>query len=92
MKKFNWSVEKNNYLKETREISFEDIVSALDSGGELDNILHYNQDKYPSQRIFIVFYKDYIYSVPFVETKEEVFLKTIIPSRKLKKLYIINKS
>jgi len=30
---------------------------------------------------------DYVYLVPFVESEGEVFLKTIIPSRKAKKRY-----
>ena len=29
---------------------------------------------------------DYAYLVPYVETKDEVFLKTVIPSRKFTKL------
>jgi hypothetical protein len=32
--------------------------------------------------------RGYAYLVPFVETKEEVFLKTIIPSRKATRIYL----
>jgi hypothetical protein len=31
--------------------------------------------------------EDYLYLVPFVESEEEVFLKTIIPSPKAKKKF-----
>jgi hypothetical protein len=36
----------------------------------------------------IVNINDYAYLVPFVETESEVFLKTIIPSRKATKKYL----
>jgi hypothetical protein len=32
--------------------------------------------------------KEYVYYVPFVEDEEKVFLKTIIPSRKLAKEHL----
>lgn len=35
--------------------------------------------------------EDYVYLVPFVETEGEVFLKTIIPSRKATKKYLKGK-
>jgi hypothetical protein len=31
---------------------------------------------------------NYVYLVPFVETEKEIFLKTIIPSRKATKKYL----
>jgi hypothetical protein len=39
------------------------------------------EDKYPGQ-ISVVEVKDYIDLVPFVKAESEIFLKTIIPSRK----------
>jgi len=30
---------------------------------------------------------NYVYLVPYVENEEEIFLKTIIPSRKFTKIY-----
>jgi hypothetical protein len=44
--------------------------------------LHPNQDKYPGQLISVVEVDDYVYLVPFIENDTEIFLKTIIPSRK----------
>ena len=35
--------------------------------------------------------EDHIYLVPYVETEDEVFLKTIIPSRKATKNYLEKK-
>jgi hypothetical protein len=53
----------------------------------LDVINHPNQERYPSQLIYVIAIEDYVYMVTFVESDEEVFLKTIIPSRKAKKQY-----
>lgn len=53
--------------------------------GLLDIVEHPNKSKYPSQGIFIINIDDYVYLVPFVEDNEIVFLKTIIPSRKIQK-------
>jgi len=54
----------------------------------LDILEHPNQDKYESQRVFIVRVGDYAYLVPFIETENEVTLKTIIPSRKATRRYL----
>jgi hypothetical protein len=64
----------------------------LQSGGLLDDILHPNTEKYPHQRVFVVSIDDYVYLVPYVETEEEIFLKTAIPSRKATKQYLGEKS
>jgi hypothetical protein len=45
-------------------------------------------DQYPNQRMFVVRIRGYAYLVPFVETKQEVFLKTIIPSRKATRIFL----
>jgi len=87
MKAFRWNHDKNNQLKIEREISFEQIVLALEGGGLRDILQHPNESKYPNQRILVVALEDYIYLVPFVEETEYYFLKTIIPSRKATKEY-----
>ncbi len=58
----------------------------------LDTIEHPNKKKYQNQRIFIVEINDYAYLVPFVEDERIIFLKTIIPSRKMTKKYLGGKS
>ncbi len=44
--------------------------------------------KYPEQKIFVLSIDEYVYLVPYVESTEEIFLKTIIPSRKATKEYL----
>ena len=88
MKHFSWSFEKNQQLKTERNVSFEEVVFYIERGLILDIVEHPNQEKYPGQRIFVLNINDYAYLVPFVESDEEVFLKTIIPSRKATRLYL----
>jgi hypothetical protein len=84
-----YSLEKNEILKSQRDISFEDVILALENGDLLDDITHPNKEKYPNQSIFIILVqiKDYVYLVPYVEDDRSIFLKTIIPSRKMNKKY-----
>ncbi|GAB4492680.1 MAG: hypothetical protein OHK0031_15700 [Anaerolineales bacterium] len=88
MKLFAWNDEKNELLKNTRQICYEDVLLAIETGFLLDILEHPNQDKYQGQKIFVVQVDGYVYLVPFVETESEVFLKTIIPSRKAAKKYL----
>ena len=79
--------EKNELLKQNRGIGFEEIISAINSGKVLDVYDHPDQVNYPGQKISVVEALDYVYLVPFVRNGEGLFLKTIIPSRKAKKIY-----
>lgn len=90
MKPFHWNQAKNQQLIVEREVSFDEVVQAIAQGDLLDTIEHYNVEQYSHQKIFIVKMKDYAYLVPFVESESEIFLKTIIPSRKMKKKYLGN--
>ena len=85
---YNWNTEKNLLLKEERNLSFEQIVSHIESGDLLDIVEHPNKEKFSHQKILIVRIEDYVIAVPFVENGKERFLKTIIPSRKLTKQYL----
>ena len=89
-KYFNWNPEKNQLLLVERGISFERIVFEIASGNELAVLEHPNQEKYPGQKISMVQVDDYVYAVPFIETDVEIFLKTIIPSRKATRRYRSN--
>ncbi len=82
VKHINWDTEKSLKLKESRGICFEDIVFYIEKGDILDDYLHPNQKQYPTQRIMVIGISNYAYLVPYVEDEEELFLKTIIPSRK----------
>ncbi|MBN2271532.1 MAG: hypothetical protein JXN61_13020 [Sedimentisphaerales bacterium] len=88
MKHFDWNADKNEELRSARGITFEEVVFSVVRGGLLDIIEHPNPKKYPGQRILVVDVDDYVYLAPFVETDEVVFLKTIIPSRKMTKKYL----
>lgn len=88
MKYFSWNEDKNELLKAERQISFEDVVFYIERGFLLDVLENPNQEKYKGQRIFVVEIDDYAYLVPFVEDEREIFLKTIIPSRKATRRYL----
>jgi len=88
MKTINWNAEKNQELINTRGVSFEDVVFFLQQGRILDDLEHSNPEKYSHQRIFVLEIDEYVYLVPYVEDKNEIFLKTIIPSRKATKQYL----
>ena len=88
MKSINWSPEKNQRLIEERGLSFEDIVFYLQQGALLDDIEHPNREKHPNQRVFVIDIGGYVHLVPYVESSKDIFLKTIIPSRKATKQYI----
>ena len=87
----NWNKEKNEWLRKNRNIGFEDIVFLI-SEGHLIEIIKNPGGKYKNQFMFVVNYDNYIYLVPFVKNEYEVFLKTIIPSRKATKKYIGGKN
>ena len=91
MKLFDWDSEKNIWLKENRGISFEDIIFYIENDCLIDDTEHPNKQKYPGQRILVLNIDNYIYLVPYIEKDDEIFLKTIIPSRKATKKYLQEK-
>jgi len=88
-KQIRFSAEKNALLKAERGIGFEGVILAIEMGQVLDDLIHPNKEKYPNQSIFVILItiKDYVYLVPYVEDETTLFLKTIIPSRKMNKRY-----
>ena len=84
MKYLNWDREKNEMLKIKRGISFEEVALSIESGNILG--IEENQNR-PNQKIYILEIYNYAFIVPFVESENEIFLKTIFPSRKYTKLY-----
>lgn len=89
MKPFRWNHEKNDQLKAERNVSFEEIVLAIEGGGLMDVLQHSNPEKYPDQLVFVVALGGYAYLVPLVEDAEYFFIKTIIPSRKATQDYLM---
>lgn len=87
-KKLRWNIEKNNILINERNISFEKVAEKIKLGEIIDDIFNPNNEKYSNQKIFLIDIEHYIYLVPYIETEEEIFLKTIYPSRKFTKMYL----
>jgi hypothetical protein len=87
--RIHFNEEKNQLLKATRGICFDDVLMAFKQGHLLANISHPNRQRV-SQKIYIVQISNYVYAVPYVtnDQKEEIFLKTIYPSRVFTKKYL----
>lgn len=88
MSHYAWNSEKNAKLIKERGISSERVIYHIERDGLLEIISHTNLSKYPNQKMFIVNIGNYAYLVPFVDNDREIFLKTIIPSRKATKKYL----
>ncbi len=84
MKYLNWDQGKNEILKLNRGISFEEVALLIESG-QIPGIKE-NPNR-PNQKIYILEINKYASIIPFVEKENEIFLKTIFPSRKYSKLY-----
>lgn len=91
MKSINWDNDKSLRLAAERGLSFEDVLVYIQQKQILDIVEHPNQKKYPNQRMFVLNIDEYVYLVPYVENSREIFLKTIIPSRKATKTYMRGK-
>ena len=87
-KRITWNAAKNDQLKRERGIAFETMAYYLEQAQVLAVTAHPNPARYPNQRVFVFQINDYIYLVPFVESDTEVFLKTIIPSRKATRTWL----
>ncbi len=83
-----WNKDKNEQIKTERGLSFEQVVMHIEGGDLLDVYQHPNQNRYPGQQILVVRIGEYAYVVPFVESTDGRFLKTIIPSRKATRGYL----
>lgn len=82
MKPIRWNSEKSLSLKAERGVSFEEVLSTISQGGLITVMDYPNREKYKHQKMLVVKIRDYAYLVPYVESENEIFLKSIIPSRK----------
>ena len=82
MKPIRWNADKSRSFKAERGVSFEEVLSAISQGGLLSVMDHPNRAKYGHQKMLVVRIQDYAYLVPYVESEKEIFLKSIMPSRK----------
>jgi hypothetical protein len=83
-----WNAEKSLSLKAERDVSFEEVLSAIAQGGLITVMDHPNRAKYGHQKMLVVAIRDYAYLVPFIESENEIFLKSIMPSRKATRDYL----
>lgn len=88
MKPMRWSAEKSLALKAERGVSFEEVLSAISQGGLIAVMDHPNRVKYRHQKMLVVRIQDYAYLVPYVESENEIFLKSIMPSRKATRYFL----
>jgi len=84
---YEWDEEKNKKLIQERGISFEAVVSYIEEGSVV--AVAQGRGKFSHQKQFLVSVNNYIYIVPYVEENDRVFLKTIIPSRKMTRRYLL---
>jgi hypothetical protein len=80
MKRIRWDLSKSEELKKTRGVSFEEMICS-----ELVAVKKHPRKHH--QSILLFKFRDYIWVVPYVESKDEMFLKTLFPSRKYTKIY-----
>jgi len=87
--KYEWDPAKNQWLKENRDISFEQVIYHLSRGDLWKTADHPDQKNYPGQKIYFVVVENYVCLVPYIinSAKKYIFLKTVIPSRKATKMY-----
>ena len=85
---YRWNEDKNSIFKSQRGFSFDDVLREIvKNDGIIDNYKHPNSQKYPNQYIYVVSLNGYIHYIPYVFDGDDIFLKNIIPSRKLHKKY-----
>ena len=84
MKYISWNSGKNELLKQSRNLSFDELAILIEAG----HILEIEETpNYPNQKMYILEIDNYAIVVPFVETEKEIFLKTAFPSRKYTKQF-----
>jgi uncharacterized DUF497 family protein len=87
--RFKYNHEKNALLLAERGVGFDEIIQAIADGNLLDVRSHYNQKKYPHQKILYVRLLNEVFAVPFiVEDNGDFFLKTLFPSQKARKAFL----
>ncbi len=88
MKLISWNSEKAQLLREDTSrgnVGFEECLVAIEEGRILDILPNPTRS---NQRMFVLEINGYAYVVPFVESVDEIFLKTVFPSRKHTAIYL----
>ena len=87
--KFDWNPEKNKWLRENRDVSFEEITCLINEGHLIGILRHPRKEKQKVLKVLIVERDGYAYNIPFIEEEDGLcFLKTIYPSRASTKKYL----
>jgi uncharacterized DUF497 family protein len=81
---FKWNEEKNQLLKQERNLSFEAVVAVIENDQIIDDYVHPIRD---GQRVLVVEIDGYVCAVPYVRNERTVFLKTIYRNRNLNQKY-----
>lgn len=80
MKEIKWNLQKSEGLKAMRGVSFEELLQG--------NLIGVKQHPNKSHQHILLFeFKGYIWVVPCVMNADEIFLKTLFPSRKYTNAY-----
>lgn len=87
---YKFNEEKSSKLLKERGISFQDIINATENYQSILAIKeHPNKQCYPNQQVMYIELNEVVYVVPFVkESDGALFLKTIYPSTKARKLFL----
>jgi len=85
-----WDFDKNTFLKEHRNISFERIIIAIEQGDLIDILEHPDQSKYDGQKLYVVLIENYCWVISFKDNEDKSIRKliTAFPSRKLTRKYL----
>lgn len=78
MAHLSWNSDKSKKLKQERGVSFEEIIQ-----GRL--VATKEHPVKGHQKLMLFEHDSYIWVVPYVTKGEEIFLKTLFPSRKYTK-------
>jgi hypothetical protein len=86
VKRHAWGHEKASLvLRNETRVGFEERVVVIEDNRILDIV---ENENYPCQKMYVQNINSHASVVPLVESEEEVFLKTMFPSRKFTKRYL----
>ena len=80
MKEIKWDLQKSEGLKAARGVSFEELLQ-----GKLIGVKQHPTRSH--QHVMLFEYKGYVWVIPCVIHENEIFLKTLFPSRKHTNVY-----
>ena len=80
MNNVQWNILKNERLKFSRGVSFEEVLAS-------EFVTTVDHPTRQGQRILLFLKQGYLWAVPYVREGDRIFLKTLYPCRKYTKLY-----